>query len=96
MKFYITLINNQNGILFDESITLPVSMEITWEDFVNLRPVKELLSSYVNCEIVDITPEGMPDKFTEAETLDNILEHQGMKKTRNAQGLSVYEELESD
>jgi hypothetical protein len=54
MNYLITLSN-----LKAEMISLSVTPEIAWDDFVALKAVKELLLLNPGTEILDITPEDM-------------------------------------
>jgi hypothetical protein len=56
MKFEILLLNEQ-GTYTEHELTLPVGSDIHWDDFVNLRAVKDLLLANPNSSIIDITPE---------------------------------------
>jgi hypothetical protein len=48
---------------------LPVTPEITWPDFVNLEPVRQLLARHPSMRLQDVTPDGMPDWFTDEDWL---------------------------
>ncbi len=41
MIYYITLMNEQ-GFMLEEALELPVTPEISWSDFEQLKAVKEL------------------------------------------------------
>jgi hypothetical protein len=57
-----------------------------------MRAVKELLLMNPTMSIIDVTPEGMPDRFTDEQQLTNQLTTMGIKRSRNEKGVSVYEE----
>jgi hypothetical protein len=65
MKYHITTLTDM-GVFETHVLDLPVDDSITWPDFVNLTPVRQLTG-----QIVDITPDGMPDQFTDPEQLNN-------------------------
>lgn len=69
MKYYLTLINDA-GIMLEHELDLPVTPEITWQDFVQQRAVKDLLLMNPTMRLQDITPDGMPKEFTEEEQLN--------------------------
>ena len=71
MKFQILLLN-ELGTYTQHELALPVNAEIHWDDFVNLRAVKDLLLANPNSSIIDITPEGMPDWFSDEQDMANL------------------------
>jgi hypothetical protein len=50
-------------------LELPVTPEITYYDFERLKEVKELLLLNPTMRLHDVTPEGMPDWFTDEEIM---------------------------
>ena len=66
MKYIITL-SNDHGAMLEETLDLPVEDTITWHDFSQLRLVKDLVLANPSMQIIDITPEGMPDIFTQEQ-----------------------------
>jgi len=62
---------NDQGIMLEQALDLPVTPEITWDDFVQQRAVKDLLLKNPTMWLQDVTPHGMPDKFTDEEQLSN-------------------------
>jgi hypothetical protein len=70
MIYYITLMNEQ-GTMLEEALELPVTPEISWSDFEQLKAVKELLLANPTMHLQDVTPRGMPDKFTEEQEAEN-------------------------
>ena len=70
MKYHITLMNSL-GVCCEHTLDLPVEQEITWEDFENLKPVKDITLMNPTMRIIDITPDGMPDVFTDEEQQSN-------------------------
>ena len=86
---------NSDGICHEETLSLPVSAEIAWEDFICLFDVKNLLLEHPTMWLQDVTPDGMPDRFTDEQHLRNQLEHQGIRKTFNNQGAPRYEEVDN-
>jgi hypothetical protein len=65
MKYHITTLTH-GGEYATHSLDLAVEDTISWQDFVNLSPVRQLEG-----KIVDITPDGMPDQYTDPEQLNN-------------------------
>jgi hypothetical protein len=86
MKYFITVSTGQTHLL-----DLPVNDSISWEEFENIPQVKAL-----NCAIIDITPDGMPDRFTDGEIMMRQLRNVGMKVTRNGNGVGHYETIADD
>ena len=80
------------GMIAEETLELPVSDDITWQDFVQLTLVKNLLLTFPSMQLVDITPQDMPDRFTEADIMRIQLSHQGLRKQVSDLG-SSYEEI---
>jgi hypothetical protein len=60
---------NTAGIMQLHEMELPVSPEITYHDFERLELVKELLLLNPTMRLQDVTPDGMPDKFTDEEQM---------------------------
>jgi hypothetical protein len=90
MKYIITLINSE-GIMSEHTLQLPVSSDIQWHDFVALSQVKNLLLMNPTMTILDVTPEGMSDRFTDEQMMANQLAAMGIKTTKNQKGITVYE-----
>lgn len=63
MKFEILLLN-ELGTYTEHELALPVGSDIHWDDFVNLRAVKDLLLANPNSSIIDITPEDLYEDIT--------------------------------
>jgi hypothetical protein len=91
MKYIITL-SNEHGAMLEETLDLPVEDSITWADFVQLRLVKDLILTNPSMQIIDITPQGMPDTFTSEQMLANSLKQQGLRKGQNVLGQTTYQE----
>ena len=89
MNFLITLINDE-GFLIEESLRLPISQEATWDDFMAMRSVRDLLLMNPTMTVIDVTPEGMPAWFTDEQQLTRQLQNMGIKKSQNERGQSVY------
>lgn len=51
----------------EHTLELPVTDEIKWHDFVRLEQVRELLLLNPTMWLQDVTPEGMPDSFSDEE-----------------------------
>lgn len=85
MKFIITLSDET-----EHTLHLPVLDSISWADFMQLALVKDLLLLNPGLTVMDITPEGMPDRFTDAQAMALQLEHQGLRKGVTAKGAPVY------
>lgn len=86
MQYHITLVN-----LTTHTLDLPIQDTATWEDFENLSAVRAL-----GHKVLDVTPVGMPDRFTDEEMLTNQLTRFGIKRTRRADGLSEYGEIDQE
>jgi len=78
--------------MLEYTLDLPVDPEITWKDFEGLSQVKNLLLLNPTMKILDVTPEGMPDRFTDEQQMLNQFHNMGIKRSRNEKGVSVYEE----
>jgi len=92
MKYTLTLITT-DGLTLEECLDLSVEDTITWADFINLTAVKDLLLLHPHMTLVDVTPDDMPNWFTDSEFLSRQLNHFGLKVTREAFKQTVYEEL---
>lgn len=90
MKYTLTLVNDM-GIFREETLDLPVSDDISWQDFVQLTLVKNLLLSAPSMQLIDITPEGMPDRFSEGDLMRIQLGYQGLRKQVTELGSSYLE-----
>jgi hypothetical protein len=53
----------------EHDLDLPVTPEITYYDFERLKEVKELLLLNPTMQLQDVTPHGMPDRFTDEEMM---------------------------
>lgn len=58
MKYYITLMSTA-GVIEEHAMDLDIDLNIKWHDFVNLKPVQQLLRERPTLELLDITPEDM-------------------------------------
>ena len=85
MKFIITLSDAT-----EHTLHLPVLDSITWDEFMRLELVQDLLLLNPTLSIIDVSPEGMPDRFTDAQAMAHQLEHQGLRKGVSAKGAPVY------
>ena len=81
--------------MLEETLDLPVTDDITWQDFVKLSRVKDLLLMNPTMRLHDVTPDGMPSWYTDDQLLQITLHHQGIRKRQNQSGATVYEDLES-
>ena len=55
----------------EHTLDLPVTPEITWHDFERLEQVQNLLLMNPTMRLHDVTPDGMPDWFTDEEQMLN-------------------------
>ena len=55
----------------EHDLDLPVTPEITYYDFERLKEVKELLLLNPTMRLQDVTPDGMPDRYTDDEIMSN-------------------------
>jgi hypothetical protein len=83
---------NDQGFMLEETVSLPVSDDISWQDFVQLAAVKNILLINPSMQLVDVSPEGMPDRFNEGDIMRIQLSHQGLRKQVSELG-SSYEEI---
>lgn len=81
--------------MLEETVDLPVEDSITWQDFSQLAKVKDLLLLNPTMRLHDVTPDGMPSWYTDDQLLRIMLHHQGIRKTQNDSGATVYEDLDS-
>lgn len=95
MKYHLTLINPA-GVLVEHTVNLPVEDTITWQDFVQLRAVLDVMLMNPTCELVDVTPDGMSDWYTDAEAMSRQIELMGFKKSFTTSGQAMYSEIELD
>jgi hypothetical protein len=82
--------------MLEETLTLPITDQATWDEFKSLAAVKNLLLLNPTMTILDVTPDGMPDRFTDEQQLTNQLTAMGIKRSRNLKGVSEYETIDSD
>jgi hypothetical protein len=92
MKYHLTLINT-DGFMLEETLDLPVQPEITWSDFESLAQVKNLMLLNPTMTLLDVTPDGMPDRFTDEQQLTRQLANMGIKKSVKANGASEYQDI---
>jgi hypothetical protein len=95
MKYHLTL-RNPEGIMLEQTVDLPVEDSITWHDFTQLSKVKDLLLLNPSMTLWDVTPDGVPDRYTEEQILRITLQHQGLRKSQAQSGATVYQDLEED
>ena len=79
MKYHLTLMNTE-GTMLEHTVDLPVTPEITWQDFEQLTPVRELLLLNPTMRLQDVTPDGMPKEFTDDEWMTLQQRHMGGAK----------------
>jgi hypothetical protein len=75
--------------LTTHSLELPIKDTATWEEFVSLAAVEAL-----GHDVIDITPDGMPDRWNDGEALLMQLGHMGLKKTQTLEGTIHYEDID--
>jgi hypothetical protein len=83
MKYHIV---TESGS--EVTLDLPISPEATWLQFCSLPEVKIL------GPLLDITPDGMPDRWTEDEWMIMTIRNMGYKKSRKDNGQPLYEEID--
>lgn len=79
--------------MLEQSLDLPITDDARYEEFMSMRAVKELLLMNPTMTILDVTPDGMPDSFTDAEMQTRQLTNLGIKAVREPFKQTVYEEL---
>jgi hypothetical protein len=92
MKYILTLITT-DGLMLEETLDLPCEDTITWQDFMSLGAVKDLMLLHPSMTIIDVTPHGMPDWFSDEEQRQRQLANMGMKKTQVVGYAPEYQEL---
>jgi hypothetical protein len=95
MKYHLTLINTE-GFIIEESLDLPVDDTANYSEFMSMRAVRELMLMNPTMTIIDVTPDGMPNSFTDEERMRRQLENMGIRKTLNAKGVSEYADIDTD
>jgi hypothetical protein len=93
MIFHITLINDA-GFMQEHSLDLPCTDEARYEDFIQLESVRDLLLMHPTMRVQDVTPDGMPDWFSDAEQQSRQLANMGLKKTQALGHAPEYEDIE--
>jgi hypothetical protein len=81
--------------MLEETLNLPITDQANYEEFMAMRAVRDLLLVNPTMTILDVTPDGMPDWFSDGESLKRQLEHMGLKKTQNALGATEYEDIDN-
>jgi hypothetical protein len=89
MKYILTLVNDQ-GFMHEEQLDLPVTDNITWADFINLRQVRDCLLMHPSMRLLDVTPDGMPNIYTDEQQRINQLGHINLAKEVDRRGAPVY------
>ena len=92
MKYHLTLINTE-GFMLEQTLDLPVDDTANYSEFMSMRAVKELMLMNPTMTIIDVTPDGMPDTFSDEERMRRQLLNMGIKKSINAQGAPEYEDI---
>ena len=73
--------------MLEQSLNLPITDQANWDEFMAMRAVQDLLLMNPTMTILDVTPNGMPDRFTDEQQLTNQLTAMGIKKSRNEKGV---------
>ena len=76
--------------MLEESVSLPVSDDITWADFVQLSQVKNVLLMNPTMRLLDVSPWDMPASFTDEEQRQR--QNLNMKTTESS---DLYEETDN-
>ena len=66
--------------MLEHTVDLPVTPEISWPDFEQLTPVKDLLLQNPSMRLHDVTPDGIPSWFTDEEWMTIQQNHMGGAK----------------
>ena len=78
----------------EQSLDLPCTDEARYEEFMQLEAVKDLLLMNPTMTILDVTPDGMPDWFSDGDMMDSQLRNCGIKAIREPNKQTVYEDIE--
>jgi hypothetical protein len=78
MLYHLILINDM-GTMSEHTVDLPVTPQVTWQDFEQLTAIKQLLLLNPTMRLHDITPDGMPDWFTDDDWMRIQQAHTGGK-----------------
>lgn len=95
MNYTLTLINDA-GVMLEQQVSLPVEDTITWADFVSLRSVRDCLLLHPTMRLIDVTPGGMPDTFTDEQSRELQLTRMGLRKSTTTKGAPQYEHFDAD
>ena len=95
MKYHLTLINTE-GFIIEESLDLPVDDTAQYNEFIALPAVRELMLMNPTMTIIDVTPDGMPDTFSDEERMRRQLTNMGIKKSRNEKGAPEYSDIDDE
>jgi hypothetical protein len=82
--------------MIEESLDLPLDDTANYTEFMQLPAVKELLLMNPTMRLQDVTPDGMPDWFSDEEKMTRQLVNMGIKKTLNSKGVSEYANIDLD
>ena len=80
--------------MLEHTLDLACTDEATWAEFMQQAKVKDLMLMNPTMTILDVTPEGMPDWFSDAEQQSRQLANMGLKKTQAIGHAPEYEDIE--
>ena len=79
--------------MLEHSLDLPITDNANYDEFMQLESVRDLLLMNPTMRVQDVTPDGIPDWFSDAEQQSRQLANMGMKKTQVVGYAPEYQEL---
>jgi hypothetical protein len=77
---YHVILQDSQGTQTTHTIDVDCDALSTWSAFAQQQPVKQLLLLHPNQTLYDVTPDGMPDWFTDEQELSNQRAQMGDSK----------------
>jgi hypothetical protein len=74
---YHVILQDSQGAQTAHTVVVDCDANSTWSAFEQQQPVKQLLHLHPNQTLYDVTPDGMPDWFTDEQELSNQRAHMG-------------------
>ena len=82
--------------MLEQTLDLPVDDTANYSEFMSMSAVKDLLIMNPTMTLVDVTPDGMPDSFSDEERMRRQLLNMGIKKSLKENGAPEYEDIEEE